>query len=188
MRRLSGLRLTGLLPVGALLGASFLAPAAVAQPVSFRVDSGVAIEARWAVAFPMNDRARATGASLPLGIELGYRFTPRVQAGLSLRYSSKTTSDSPVRVTAFGANVRYHAAPGTGLDPWVGFGMAYQMVRFRDSSTGSVTAREGGFQFGVLEAGADMPFTRSFWVGPYLGVSLGRYAWAGYGVRFNLLL
>jgi hypothetical protein len=168
--------------MGALVAVSVVARAAVAQPVSFRIDPGVTIEARWALAMAMNDRARGVGETIPLGIELGYRFTPRVQAGVLLRYSSQ------IKGTTVGANVRYHTAPGTGLDPWVGFGMAYETARRRGTFEDPLTTRATAFQLGVFEAGADMPFTPSFWVGPYLELSLGGRVWLSYGVRFNLLL
>lgn len=117
---------------------------------------------------------------LPVGFELGYRFSPAVRGGLYLEYapvyaSSRFCVDglaggcdgSSVR---FGVDLQHHLAPRRPVDPWIGigFGAEFLSVEAYDRSVD----RESTFGYAglevPLEAGLDLFVTPRFTLGPFV--------------------
>lgn len=186
----------------AAVAVSLFAPAAWAQPERVPVEPGVALGVRVGLAIPLGELgavtsdgisvslADAVGRMAPLGLDVGYRITPHLQAGAFLQYAfgagnptkAPRCSDCSIRATTFGATVRYHTDPGSTFDPWLGVGLGYELVRFRGSATDAldgrpvtVTREVRGLQFCLVEAGGDLPFGRSLTIGPFVNFGLGSY-------------
>jgi len=124
---------------------------------------------------------------VPFGLDLGYRIIPHLAVGASLQYGFGLANDKEdgcqdctISDLAFGASAYLHAAPTEKFDPWVGLGLGYEILNISADQSGSLgggmtSVDLKGFQFVVLQIGADVATGSAISVGPFFGVSAGRY-------------
>jgi hypothetical protein len=63
------------------------------------------------------------------------------------------------------------------MDPWVGFGIGYEMFSNKQSANGvDVTTTYKGFEFANLQGGLDFNVASGLNVGPFLSFSMGQYS------------
>lgn len=78
----------------------------------------------------------------------------------------------------FGLEIQYHFIPGGSVNPWVGYGLAYELAwqEVDDHvAARTETSTVDGFQYGRLEAGVDLRFGRVIGLGAFIHVEIGRY-------------
>lgn len=121
---------------------------------------------------------------VPVWIDAGYRFNPRLYAGLSFQYgfgllsgdlcsSGQSCSVSDLRLDA---NVLYHVTPGRPADLWLGFGVGYEWLELSVSAPGfSSSESAGAFEFANFQAGVEVAVNRAFALGPFASFSLGTF-------------
>jgi hypothetical protein len=155
---------------------------------------------------------------VPILLDIGGKPIPSLFLGLSGGFAfggSHGFTKAACRVGGGGCSTEsfhlgiaghWHFLPGGWLDPWVGLGIGLESLTVAESKDGSLKSTSlSGVEFGHLLGGADWRPTRHFGVGPFLDVSLGRYAsvktgsatkdisdkalhsWVTLGVRFVLL-
>jgi hypothetical protein len=174
-----------------LLLVLFAAPAA-ARPDA-PDESGVLLGLRAGYGVPFGDVERDAAAvrevadeKLPLWLELGYRFNPRVQGAIFFelapaRVASERCTDGGCDAShvRFGVAVQLHLAPGARLDPWIGAGIGIEVLRAEIDDPGATPVRReltwAGLELPVAEAGVDVRMSRRFSLGPYLSASFGQF-------------
>lgn len=128
-------------------------------------------------------------AKLPIWLELGYRFGPRLHGGLyfeiapaSVRseFCTEGVSCSATDVR-FGVAVRIHLAPRALLDPWIGVGVGIEVLKAQLSDAdplappGRNELTWTGFELPLVEGGVDVRISRRFSLGPYVSGSFGQF-------------
>ncbi|NTX08312.1 hypothetical protein [Myxococcus sp. CA040A] len=141
----------------------------------------------------------AANASLPLMLELGYRFNPRFYAGLWGSWEKVFTKTNDISCPEgfdcnnsqwrFGPEGRFHFKPESGFDPWVGLAVGLEFLKSHVKGTTQVPVPGGGTvaanidtqvtdrgpTFIRLSAGGDVRLTRYVAFGPIVTASLGSY-------------
>src|SRR5947209_2774237 len=177
-----------------------LAIAVILSPIAAAAaPTGPEIGLRVGYTVPFGDVAGdGTGGSLamkdsfsggvPLQIDLGYRFTPAVSAGVYGGYGFLIPTNCPDTSECSGHNFRlgiglqFHLAPEAGLDPWIGVGAGYEWLNLKVSSQGqSQDLDVRGFEFGHVDLGADFAVAPGFKFGPFASFSIGQYDKASTG-------
>jgi outer membrane protein len=177
-------------------GVSDGTPAPAAAQSGGRVFLGV--RSGFAVPFGAFQSGSAVGdyfaGYVPIWLDAGYKVTPNLMLGLYGQYGfliwntasalgghgCPSALDCSASVIRFGAQIQYHILPGQSMNPWVGFGLGYEIfsssVSGTDPTFGSVESKESanGFEFGHLQAGLDFKAAKGVGVGPFLGFSLGQ--------------
>jgi len=227
MRRPSSLGARLRIPISATI----LLASAVASGQSIPDDkrSGIELGIRLGYGFPVGDFGRPLEAATnekfshwvsgqsPIWIDAGYRFNPRIYAGLAFQYAyvfankaNTTPCDGTcMRGVKIGIGFAWHLKPSAAFDPWVGIGVGYEWLGSDQRITRS-TSR--GFEFANLQLGGDVAVARALSVGPFASLSFGQFSsitiaggpfagtqdfveksvhgWLAFGVRgvFNILL
>ncbi len=78
----------------------------------------------------------------------------------------------------FGAEGAYYFAPDARVDPWLGYGIGFNLVsqNIDDRPSGrSETTTASGWDLAVLGAGVDFRLVKAFGLGPYAEAAVGRY-------------
>jgi len=128
-------------------------------------------------------------ASVPLGIDAGYRFSPRFYLGGTLAWGPGISPNSghtcPGGDSCFRQNAelrfdaRVYLTPETPAGWWVAFGAGWEVAAFSQSYRGAgVTSTLTGPVFADFQLGRDWgrgPVV----IGPYLGLSLAEYVTEG---------
>jgi outer membrane protein W len=127
----------------------------------------------------------------PIWLDVGYMVSPDVMVGLYGQYAFgavagplKTECDrassAGISCSAadirFGLQVQYHFSRPGQIDPWLGVGVGYELLKISISGAGqdgSTTAK--GFEFANVQAGVDFKALHHFGVGPFVSFSLGQY-------------
>jgi hypothetical protein len=170
-----------------------LAIAVVFPPVAAAAaPTGPEIGLRVAYALPFGDIAGdGTGGSIgvkdffsggvPVQIDLGYRFSPAVYAGVYGSYgflipACPDTAECSAHNYRLGLGFQFHLAPEADLDPWIGIGAGYEWLTYNASGGGASQDLEvRGFEFAHLELGADFAVAPGFKFGPFGSFSIGQY-------------
>jgi len=124
-------------------------------------------------------------ASLPIGIDAGYRLSPRVYVGGTLVWGAglppNTQGNCPANASCFRqdaqlrAQSRYYFAPERRVSWWASIGTGWEVAAFSQSVNGNgVTATLTGPVFADLELGFDVR-RGALGIGPYIGFSLGEF-------------
>jgi hypothetical protein len=158
-------------------------------------DTGFLLAARAGYGLPFGEVARdgqavedVVPAKVPLWLELGYRFGPRVQGDLFVELAPGRVADAACGAGGschaydlrFGVAVQLHLAPRASLDPWVGVGLGVEILQAEVQGP-DPTAPPGGYEWkwaGIeipLEVGVDVRISNRLAVGPYLSVSLAQF-------------
>lgn len=144
------------------------------------------------IAFPFGDAVEGealhdtTPRVVPLGLELGLRFTPTVYAGLFGQYGfvrhARECYSCVDHVLRLGAEAVFHLSPGAALDPWLGVGVgiefpsdAERSERRQTDPTYDPVVRQLWGPMLQLQAGLDVALGNHLSVGPWLGILTGAY-------------
>lgn len=171
---------------GLAVASLFVAASAMAQD-----SGGGGFEAglRLGYGLPMGDAAKDAKLSdmysgmIPIWLDLGYRIDPSLYAGLYAQYGIASVKDCPSGVSCSGSDIRfgvmgaYHISPEESFDPWVGFGIGYEMAKVKMSAGGQdASATAKGLEFANLQVGGDYKVSPTMGIGPFLSFSLGQYS------------
>jgi hypothetical protein len=152
--------------------------------------SGLRVAVRSGLALPMGEAFVSSGllsdtiaAYVPLRLDVGYRIERHFYVGAAAQVAAILPNDCPPGASCSGSNMRfgvmlaYHLLPTRIVDPWVGAGVGFELLRMSRSVSGtSVDIAARGLELLDLELGADLRPNASFRVGPVLSTSIGRYA------------
>jgi len=128
------------------------------------------------------------GVHLPLLVDVGGKVIPQLFVGGYLGVSFGGAGGATGRDCdrdndscgalgfRFGAQVQYHILPDRKVNPWVGYGIGYEIQQLSRTRRGNdVTTSLGGFEFAHFLFGVDFRLSRVFGIGPFLDISLGQY-------------
>jgi len=129
---------------------------------------------------------------VPLIVDAGYRADDRIAVGLRFQYGIVQLReagggeacgpgvDCRGSATAVAAHVTAHLPVSTLFVPWLRLGGGYEWLRMQltgdfRGAPADIDVRFRGWTFGLAEVGADGALLPQFAVGPFVGVSVGRY-------------
>lgn len=165
-------------------GSARAEPPAAAGPF-FAIHAGYGV--------PNGDIARAgppledfVERKLPLGVEIGYRFNRRIwgelffdlapgEAAAALCPEGVSCSASDVRL---GVGMLVRLAPHARLDPWLGVGVAVEVLNAEGFNAAAGARYEWswfGFELPYVEAGVDVAVSDRVSVGPWISATLARF-------------
>ncbi|HYV68468.1 MAG TPA: outer membrane beta-barrel protein [Myxococcales bacterium] len=149
------------------------AAVAVAAPMAARAAPRAEIGLRTGFALPLGDFSSGAPVSdafngfVPLGIELGVRYTPELSALVSFGYSLGLTTNCPAGDSCsghqinLGLDLRYHLRPNQSIDPWIGLGTAFEWLGLSESGGINLDVTLNGFEYFHVQLGADMATRQS---------------------------
>ena len=122
--------------------------------------------------------------ALPVQLDVGYRFSPALRAGVYLMYaplSTHTYCPAGLHCRAEGLRAglagEYHLAARHRLHGWVGLGLGYERSSVRISGRGvDVETTHAGLEWLGASLGADYRLAPRLSLGPALTWTFGRYA------------
>jgi hypothetical protein len=117
------------------------------------------------------------GAGFGVGVDAGYRASPRLSAGLSGQFQEfNALGDGSARGATVGLQATYHLAPFSRLDPYVSGGAGYRLLW--DHPAGPRNDRLlHGPELAKLKIGLDVRATESLALGPAVGADLSMFLW-----------
>jgi hypothetical protein len=156
--------------------------------------TGFQIAARAGAAIPLGDAAKGAALSDGLGaqfaaiVDIGGKIIPQIFLGAYLggnvgatgNETSKQCDKYMATCVAFtyriGVQLQYHIIPDGKVDPWIGYGIGYEVSRIAGSTNGqSFSVTLVGPEYGHVLAGVDFRLTRIFGIGPFVDFSFGKY-------------
>jgi hypothetical protein len=165
---------------------------------------GFQIALRTGVAVPLGEVDKGEkmsdtfGLQVPIIADIGAKIIPELFVGGYLGLAVGGVGDTAkaacdkvaVDCTSvgfrFGVEAQYHIVPDGKLNPWVGYGIGYEIAGVRGSKNDNkLTAGLGGVEYAHLMAGFDYRITRVFGIGPFADFSLGKYSVATTEVTIN---
>jgi hypothetical protein len=178
--------------------------AVVVAPASMEASAGPQVGARvgyWGGAgvvysgLNLND---ATSGAIPVIIDVGWRFLPRLYAGVYGQLAPVLTKANPLSCPdgtscsaqdyRIGLEVDYHFAPSSRVDPYVGASGGYEWLQMNvgggttvptsvGAQPGSVNASvtDRGWEMAALTLGVDVRPSRGVAVGPFVTGTLGEF-------------
>ena len=168
-------------------------PMAVAALLAFPIaataaPTGPEIALRTAYAVPLGEVVSdlgirdVTSGGIPVWIDVGYRFKPKLYAGLYGSYgflfagtcgAGNDCSQHDVRV---GGDLQFHLTPDARFDPWFGIGIGYEWLTYSEvRSTAGQEATVRGLESLMLQGGVHAAVAPGLRLGPFAAVSLGTY-------------
>jgi hypothetical protein len=176
----------------------------VAPPPSYEASTGPQVGARvgyagtFGVVYSGLSFTDATSGAIPVIIDVGWRFLPRLYAGLYGQLAPVLTRNNPVSCPdgtncsaqdyRVGVQVDLHFAPSSRVDPYVGVGGGYEVLQSNVGGGTSVPTPAGvqpgavnastvnrGWEMGALTLGLDMRPSRGVAVGPFVTGTLAEY-------------
>lgn len=151
-------------------------------------ERGVYLGVRAAYAFPLGrfdngpDKAYLAdifSSAIPLQLDLGYRFTPHLRAGVyAVRAPVQTSSFCEEGrcsggSTRVGVSAEYHMRPYDRVDGWAGLGVGHEWTHY---AVGNVEGHYSGFEWMVLQTGADFRVQPRLVLGPYFSWTFSHYS------------
>jgi len=124
---------------------------------------------------PMTD---LTVADIPIWLDAGYFVLRQLMLGIYAQYAivagghNFTGSGSDIRI---GIQAQYYPLETGVLNPWVGLGVGYEMLK-TTATFGNETVDLKGFEFAHLQAGLDFRLGKYIGLGPLVGYSIGQYS------------
>ena len=174
---------------------------------AFGLRAGLAFPVGRVNGHPISD---VISSSVPFTVDAGYFLTPHLYIGVFGSFAFVTSSsadtttcptgaDCTARRWRAGATAAWHFRPGERVNPFVGLGVAYDLVNLTatDSVTGDVVESSALQGVELLDAQVGVEFRpRPFWgFGPYVNASTGVYGpswnahgWLGGGLRLFSIL
>jgi hypothetical protein len=126
---------------------------------------------------------------IPLALDLGYRVSPAWWLGLRPEAATGGTGDqcptganchfTDVRLSAM---VKYHLAPGSSIDPWLGLTLGWEwLLSTLAVSIPEAVGAKQTLSGPLLQAlgGLSIDFGSHIHAGPFASAALGRYVWNG---------
>ncbi len=182
------MRAPSLLLLALLAGAPAAADAAGPRPAPNEDGIVFGVRGGWALPFGdvvpgarLQDLAKS---KLPLWLEIGYRFSGYVRAGLYFELAPMTLATpcpSGAACSAFdvrsGVALQVHPSPRSWLDPWIGVGFGVEYLQATTPPAGSLAAWELSW-YGLevpVEVGLDLAISDVFTLGPYASVSVSQF-------------
>jgi hypothetical protein len=120
-------------------------------------------------------------ASVPIWLEAGYRFSPSFLLGAYVQIAPASVARNTCVGGCSGSDQRlgiegiYHFLPREKFNPWVGLGIGYEWANY---SFGEDSYGLRGFEVLNLQAGGDFALSPAARLGPFMMISLGRFATA----------
>lgn len=75
-----------------------------------------------------------------------------------------------------GLQVQYNFLPAARLNPWIGYGIGYELGTSKGSNgERSISNSYRGFELAHILGGADFRLTEYFGIGPFLDIAIGQY-------------
>jgi Outer membrane protein beta-barrel domain len=150
------------------------------------VRTGFAIPFGKADADAMNALSDEVNGGIPLAIEGAARFNPMISAGLLFQWVPLLIKDTTENMCGAGSSCSgsvYHLGaellfhfPQPTFVPWLGFGAGYEWLSLNQSANGTTTtAGANGFEFLMLQAGADVRLAPQFSLGGFVMLSFAQY-------------
>lgn len=123
---------------------------------------------------------------VPLLLEVGYKPFPAMFVGVFGSVAPGTGGERFEDLCddpgcdpwgfRFGAEIAGHFRPGARFDPWIGFGMGGEVSSLGiHDPAGDVVFSVRGFDFAILQMGADVRISRLVGAGPFLQYAFGVY-------------
>lgn len=157
--------------------------------------TGFQVAARAGAAIPLGDAAKDAplsdnfGAQFAAIVDIGGKIIPQLFLGAYLggnvgAVGSKTSSDCDARQASgclavtyrIGVQAHYHIIPDGKVDPWIGYGIGYEVSRISGAVGGTtISTTLVGPEYGHVLAGVDFRLTKIFGVGPFVDFSFGKY-------------
>ncbi|MBF5041785.1 hypothetical protein FGE12_05240 [Aggregicoccus sp. 17bor-14] len=167
-------------------------PAAADQlePSQLPPERGVYVGARASYGFPLgrfNAKPDQTflsdsyDGSLPLQLDLGYRFNRYVRAGAYASYAlvkpSSFCVDCRASSVRYGVSAELHVTPEMSTDAWAGLSAGYEQSALLTTQKGTeVESRYTGLELFALQGGADYRLAPNWSLGPTLTWTFARYS------------
>jgi hypothetical protein len=169
-------------------------------PVEEKLDApkartGFEIAVRTGVAIPLGDRSKdnkmsdSFGVHVPLVADIGFKVIPNLflggYVGLSVggvgdaiqKQCDSLNVDCSSVGFRIGIQAQLHILPASKLNPWVGYGIGYEIAGASGSGgNNKFTAALGGVELAHLMAGFDYRINRIVAVGPFADFALGQYS------------
>lgn len=170
----------------ALVVVAFLAaPAASRAQLQLGVRVGGAFPyGEFETDYPVDD---LVGWTLPVGLEVGWRFFDHLTVGAHGQYAFGTLDSAQERdcdelgqtcslaTYRVGIQALWAFRPAAQVDPWLGLSAGYEWLRYTtENPSGSGTLGYEGFEWVRVQGGLDVRFGR-FAVGPYVSWGFGKY-------------
>jgi hypothetical protein len=185
-------------PMKKMLAALTLLGSVAAAP---ETNAQVAIDVKAGYALPLGDTysggdtlggalKNRISAAVPIEVAGRWRFTPNLSAGIYFQYapafvasyictSSYSCSAYDMRV---GVQVAWALNPDGFLNPWISLGTGWEWtglsitVPAPDAQAGKHSATLSGWEYVNVQVGGDLNVSRTFAVGPWVGVFAGAYS------------
>lgn len=174
------------------------------RPTSHVASTGVQVGARLGYAAGAGSVysglgvADASVGTLPVIADLGWRALPELYVGAYGQFAPVMLRENPqscpqgfscaAQNWRIGLQVDYHFLPRTRLDPYVGIGGGYEILRTHVSGTTTIPLPQGpapgqvdstvvdrGWEFANLTLGFDWRASKAIGVGPFATATLARY-------------
>jgi hypothetical protein len=140
----------------------------------------------------------ATSGSIPVIVDVGWRFLPQLYAGIYGQLAPVITRTNAVSCPEgtncsaqdyrFGVEVDLHFAPSSRVDPYVGVGGGYEVLQTNVGGGTTLPAAAGaqpasvnastndrGWEMAAVTLGLDVRPNRGVAVGPFVTGTLGEY-------------
>jgi hypothetical protein len=135
-----------------------------------------------------DDLSKSFGWQLPLIVDIGGKLDPHVflgaYAGLGIGGAgsevSKTCTGGVSCASATfraGVQIQYHFSPDESVNPWIGYGIGIESTAISMEGNGKKASLGlTGFEYGHFIAGFDFRVSRTFGVGPFIDLAVGKYS------------
>lgn len=157
--------------------------------------TGFQVAARVGAAIPLGDAADGAPLSDGLGaqfatvVDIGGKIIPQLFLGAYLGANvggvgaQTSKSCDQQRATGclgftyrIGVEAQYHIIPDGKVDPWVGYGIGYEVSRVLGNANGTtVSTTLVGPEYGHFMAGVDFRLTKIFGIGPFVDFAIAKY-------------
>jgi hypothetical protein len=117
---------------------------------------------------------------IPLSVGLGYRIGRVFACGIAFQYAPLMTKNCDAGSSCsatdfrFGLEGRAHFGAEESFDPWLSFGVGYEVLSLSESGKTSGGVRFDGFDFD-FQLGGDIRISKLFSLGPFVGLRVGNY-------------
>ncbi len=156
---------------------------------------GFQVAARGGAAIPLGNAAKDSplsdsfGAQFAAIVDIGAKIIPELFIGAYLggnigAVGSETSKICDARHASgclavtyrIGVQAQYHIIPDGKVDPWVGYGIGYEVSRIGGTENGlDFSTTSYGPEFGHILAGVDFRLTKLFGIGPFVDFSFGKF-------------
>lgn len=183
------------------LTAALVALAVALSAPAHADDTGFTGGIRASYAFPRGQYVTSQAMSnivsgaVPLWFDVGYRFTKNLQAGVYFQHAGALglafVPNCPVNGNCSGSSYRTglevigSLLPDGTFDPWAGVGIGYEWLA---SNVNGNDRMVRGMEWLNLQLGVDWRASRTFAIGPFVSLSVGRFgseSLGGVGTDFN---